>query len=104
LNRNIKPGDPENEFAEAMLNACPVPGRRFKFMAVTMQPGENIKAHQHRQHLVMYYPEAAESIIVTPEPGTMLYLPIGTRHEVPPVKSARFSLAMLIEETKCKST
>ena len=104
MNRNIKPGDPENEYAEAMLNACPVGEHWFQFMAVEMQPGENIKAHAHRQHLVLYYPEAAGPVIVTPEPGTMLYLPIGTRHEVPPVKSARLSIAMLIEEPKCKST
>lgn len=103
MNRNIKPGDPENEYAERIRAACPVPGDAwFQFMEVTMQPGENIKAHQHRQHLVLYYPEAAGPVIVTPEPGTMLYLPIGTRHEVPPVKSARRSIAMLIEETKCK--
>ena len=103
MNRNIKPGDPENEYAERMRAACPIPGTDwFQFMAVEMQPGENIKAHQHRQHLVLYYPEAAGPVIVHPQAGTMLYLPIDTRHEVPPVKSARLSIAMLIEEPKCK--
>ena len=101
LNRNIRPDDAEMIFAAKMRAACPTSGIDwFKFMAVTLNPGENIKSHKHKHHLVMYYPEQAEQIIVTPQPGTMLYLPPGTLHEVPPVKRERLSIAMLMDIEK----
>jgi len=101
LNRNIRPEDPEYQYANMMRRACPLPGvDLYKFMVVRLKPGEPIKSHKHQHHLVMYYPEPAEPIIVTPQPGTVLYLPPGTLHEVPPVKRERVSIAMLIDKEK----
>lgn len=101
MNRNIRYGDPGFRYAGMMRAACPTSGIDwYKFMAVTLKPGENIKSHKHKHHLVMYYPEQAEQIIVTPQPGTMLYLPPGTLHEVPPVKRERLSIAMLMDVEK----
>jgi hypothetical protein len=98
-NKNLPP----DEIGRLMRAACPVPGDAWwKYMSVEVDPGGYIKSHKHRQHLVMYYPDEAEPIIVTPQPGTMLYLPVGTYHEVPPVKRLRFSRAMLIEDKPCK--
>ena len=99
MNKNLTP----DAYSAKMRAACPVPGDDwFKYMLVVLEPGANIKQHKHRQHLVMYYDKPADPIIIHPQAGTMLYLPIGTLHEVPPVTSQRFSRAMLIEEPKCK--
>jgi len=102
LNRNITLfDDPLYQHWERMRAACPVHGEGwYKFMEVTLKAGENIKAHKHKHHLVMYYPEEAEPIIITPEPGTMLYLPPGTLHEVRPTQRPRLSIAMLIDVEK----
>jgi len=100
LNRNIRKDDPEQIYRTRMMAACPSQGEVFKFMTVRLLAGENIKSHKHAHHLVMYYPELAEPILITPQPGTMLYLPPGTLHEVPPVKRERVSIAMLFNKEK----
>ena len=96
-NKNLDADD----IGRRMRAACPVPGDTwFAYMSVEVDPGGYIKDHKPRQHLVLYYPDACEPIIIHPQPGTMLYLPVGTVHEVPPVKKLRFSRAMLIEVPK----
>ncbi len=67
-------------------------------MTVRLQPGERIGPHKHVYHTMLYYPEPAEPVVITPQPGTLLYLPPGTQHEVPAVKRERVSIAMLIEK------
>ena len=98
LNKNIRKEDPEYQYFERMLSAAWPYAEVFKFMSVRMKPGENIKAHKHAHPAVLFYPEIAEPVIITPQPGTMLFLPIGTVHEVPPVKRHRKSIAMLMEK------
>ncbi len=102
MNKNIKPDDiVMGAVGEMMRDHCYVPGRDwYKFMEVTLKKGERIGPHKHVYHTVLYYPEAACPVIVTPEPGTILYLPPGTQHEVPAVKKPRISIAMLIEKEK----
>lgn len=99
MNRLIKPGELYDSYRETMRAACPVPpeGIIAKFMMVNIAAGEGVAVHAHKRHAVLFYPEAAEKMVITPEPGTMIYLPPGTSHYVPKVKAARFSLAMLIE-------
>lgn len=101
MNRNIRKDDPEFRYAGMMRAACPLDGIDwFKFMTVRLLAGEIIKAHKHNHHLVLYYPEPAEPLLITPQPGTMLYLPPGTTHEVPPIQRERLSIAMLIDKEK----
>ena len=101
MNRNIKPDDPEFVFAYIMRSACPTTGTDWhKFMAVELEPGGVIKPHKHAHHTVLYYPEEAEPVIVTPQPGTLLYLPPGTLHQVPRVQRRRVSYAMLMDKEK----
>ena len=101
MNRNIRPDDPEFKYAGMMRHACPLDGIEwYKFMTVRMQAGERIGPHKHVYHTVLYYPEPAEPVTVTPQPGTILYLPPGTLHTVPAVKRERVSIAMLIEKEK----
>ena len=97
-NKIIKPDDPEYEYYDQMLAAGWPYGEVYKFMTVRLKKGERISAHKHAYPAVLYYPEPAEPIIVTPQPGTMLFMPIGTVHEVPVVKRERLSIAMLLEK------
>ena len=89
--------------AKMMRDACPkMGGDWMKFMAVLLSPGSAIKPHKHRQHTVLYFPKDCPAVTITPTAGTMLYLPIGTKHAVALVEEPRLSVAMLIEEPKCK--
>ncbi len=100
-NKLIKPGDPADVYRDRMRAAFPKAGTDvYKFMTVYMGPGEAISVHKHAYDLVMFYPEKAEPITLTPEPGTMLYMPAGTAHAVGAVKKQRLSIAMLIEVQK----
>lgn len=97
-NINLKPEDPEWRFRQRMIDACPTNTAVYKFMTVGMNKGDRIGPHAHAHHLVLYYPVQAGPIILTPEAGTMLYLPPGTQHEVPVVKKDRLSVAMLFNK------
>jgi len=99
-NTIIRDTDPEWFYRDHMRAACAGSGEIYKFMTVRMQPTNRISAHKHVYHTVLYYPELAEPVMVTPQPGTMLYLPPGTTHEVPPVKRERISIAMLVKVSK----
>ncbi len=98
MNRIIREGEPEYEYRSRMMAACPSQGEIVKFMTVRLEKGARISKHAHVYHTVLYYPELAEPVTVTPQPGTMLYLPPGTQHEVPIIKKPRLSIALLIEE------
>lgn len=99
MNRLINPSDLYYSYAAQMRDACPLDGIAFdKMMMVNLDSGEAVGVHAHKRHAVLFYPEAAEKVCITPEPGTMIYLPPGTSHYVPKVKAPRFSLAMLIGE------
>lgn len=99
LNKNILATDPEWGYVEHVRDACPLEGHNhYKFMTVRMLAGDRISKHKHAYHTVLYYPEHAGPVIVTPTPGTLLYLPPGTLHEVPVTKRERLSIAMLISD------
>lgn len=98
INRIIRADESEYQYYDQMLAAGWPYSEVYKFMTVRMKPGDNIKAHKHAYPAVLYYPELADPIIVTPQPGTMLFMPIGTVHEVPVVKRERLSIAMLLEK------
>ena len=87
-----------------MRRACPVPGEEWdKLLTVWLNPGEEVKEHAHKRHAVLYYPEDCDPIyidaeLVKPTAGTVLYLPPGTLHTVPPVTRRRLSVAMLVSD------
>ena len=94
VNKKIH-NDPE--LAHLMRHHCPVKGDSWvKFLRVEMQAGDHIAAHEHRRHTVLYYPQAADPIIVTPGAGCIVYLSPGTTHEVLTVDRPRISYAMLV--------
>ena len=89
---------------KVMRSACLVPGTGWdKLLTVMLQPGEFVQPHKHKRHLIMFYPESAEPIILEKiphhiEPGEILYVPPFTLHAVAPVKYPRLSVAMLVSE------
>ncbi len=86
------------ELAKVMRLLCPVPGSEYStFMSVHLDPPKGVAVHKHGQHTVLFYPASCDPLIVTPQAGMMIYLPPDTLHEVPPVKSQRLSIAMLVE-------
>lgn len=86
------------KLAEIMRNVVPVAGVEFeKLVLVDMKPGDRIGTHAHQGHTVLYYPSDAAPIVVTPTEGMIIYLPPGTKHEVPKVSYQRVSVAMLVE-------
>ncbi len=98
MNRNIPITEETSSLAAAMRAGVPRDGEAWdKFIAVLLKQGENIKAHKHVYHTVLYYPESCDPITFTPTAGAILYLPPGTSHEVAPVKDARISAAMLVK-------
>lgn len=98
MNRDIPATGPMSVLAAAMRAGVPRKGEDWdKFIAVLLKPGENIKAHKHVYHTVLYYPEDCEPVVFEPTAGAILYLPPGTVHSVPQVKDARLSAAMLVK-------
>ncbi len=86
------------DLARLMRHACPLSGNDWtKFMRVELIRGDTIPPHEHRRHTVLYYPQAADPIIVTPCAGALVYLSPGTTHAVPVVDRPRVSYAMLID-------
>ncbi len=98
MNRLIPVTEETSALAAAMRAGIPRDGQAWdKFIAVLLKVGENVKAHKHVYHTALYYPESCDPIIFTPTDGAIVYLPPGTKHEVPPVKTARLSAAMLVK-------
>lgn len=95
----------------AMRPACPEPGDDWsKLMCVLLQPGMSIDTHEHRRHTVLFYPDGTNDPLrveipagyreIYPDFGTVLYLPPGTPHSVPAVRTRRLSVAMLVERSR----
>ena len=101
---------PVGEMIEsAMRLACPVSGDHWdKFMTVLLQQGKEIKAHKHKRHTMLFYPDAVMTIIagrtLVFSAGALVYIPPGVEHSVPPAPRTRLSVAMLIsDQNLCQS-
>jgi len=92
--------------AQVMRAACPVPGDTWdKFMTVALKPGRSVHPHEHDRHLIVFYPEACDPIVVEGkqidlQAGHILYMLPDTTHEVPMVTRPRLSIAMLVTESR----
>ena len=87
--------------SHAMRAQCPVAGSVTKYITVLLAAGKDIPLHQHKRHLIMFYPESCEPIVVNGIPveleaGSILYVPPLTPHNVPQCRVDRLSVAMLI--------
>ena len=72
--------------ARAMRKACPVEGSTWsKFLTVYLKPGQDIPAHEHPEHTLLWYPD-----------GSLTHLLPGTTHGVGRVEVERLSVAMLV--------
>ena len=75
-----------NRLATNMRKSFPFGGHSWdKFLTVYLRPGEDIPAHQHKRHTMLWYPD-----------GSLTYLLPGITHEVPRVTVERLSVAMLV--------
>lgn len=87
------------DVAKLMRGLCPVPGYDYrKLMIVELKAGERVAPHSHKGHAVLYYPSDAEPIQIEPKAGTIIYIPPGIRHSVPPVTMDRVSFAMIVDD------
>ena len=87
--------------AKAMRRHFPVPGKVWdKYLTVYLKVGQDIPAHEHKRHAVLWYPEPTMVLIEKRErellAGEMIYLEPGTTHSVPRVTVERLSVAMLV--------
>ena len=86
------------KLAEMMRAGCPLPGTNYrKMIMVSMEKGDSIAEHSHKGGTVLYYPMDSSIIQFEPSAGTIIYLPPGVKHTVPPVLSDRISFAMIID-------
>ena len=92
---------------QAMRSACPVPGTSWDRLITVILPlkgRREVPAHAHQRHLILYYPEACDPVIIEgetihPTRGMIIYAPPLTKHTVPPIiKDTRLSVAMLVSE------
>ncbi len=75
--------------ARGMRKACPLTGTSWdKYLTVYLRPGQDIPAHEHRRHTMLWYPD-----------GSLTYLVPGITHSVDRVTVERLSVAMLISPT-----
>ena len=82
-----------------MRDMIPLPGAEFrKLIMVQLEAGEYVAEHSHKGHAALYYPMDSSSICFEPRAGTVIYLPPGTKHSVPPVDVDRISFAMIVDE------
>ena len=93
-----------NRIATSMRARFPVEGWSWdKYLTVYLKPGQDIPAHEHKRHAVLWYPEATTVIVDSKEQhvlaGEMLYMKPGTTHSVPRVTVERLSVAMLVSAT-----
>ena len=65
---------------------------------VELEAGEQIGPHKHKGHSLIYYPMDSSAVVFEPRAGSMIYLPPGTRHWVPPVDADRVSFAMIVDQ------
>ena len=89
--------------AKAMRRHFPFSGQDWdKYLTVYLTPGQDIPAHSHKRHAVLWYPEPTSVLVDAKEremlAGEMIYLPPQTLHSVPRVTVERLSVAMLVSE------
>ena len=89
--------------ARIMRGVCLVEGDSWdKFMTVLLQQGKEIKAHKHKRHTMLFYPDAVMTIIagrtLVFSAGALVYIPPGVEHSVPPAPRTRLSVAMLVSD------
>ena len=92
--------------ARKMRAACPVSGDSWDRLITVLLPIKGrpgVPPHAHQRHLIMYYPEACEVVVIDgdeiiPTRGMMIYAPPLTLHAVPPVTKPRLSVAMLVSD------
>lgn len=97
MNKNIKCSC---AFADYLRTFAPVPGNDFrKLIQIELNPGEEVREHDHHGHTILFYPADASPLVVKPKAGMIVYLPPRTLHSVPPVpgETVRVSMAMIIE-------
>lgn len=84
-------------------------GRRYTIAHVVLvRPGRAVQEHTHKDHVVMYYVDPAETPVVVdgveimPEAGEIVEIPAGTTHFVRTNQSGRdrVSIALRIPVTK----
>ena len=81
-----------------LRDIVPIPGGGYrKLLMVEMKRGESIAAHSHKGGTVLCYPLDSSPILFEPQAGTIIYLPPGVVHCVPPVESDRISFAMIVD-------
>ena len=98
MNHKLRCTPDDCQVAAAMRGFCPVPDRIFKkFILVELESGDTVAEHQHPEHTVLFYPKDSSPVMIQPTAGTMIYLPPGTLHSVPPPGKNRLSLAMIID-------
>ena len=86
------------KLAQVMRDFLPLPGDDFKkLMLVDLQPGEQVAAHEHPEHVILHYPhDSPDPVLIYPRAGMLVYIPPGAVHEVPPVTERRQSIAMVV--------
>jgi quercetin dioxygenase-like cupin family protein len=99
--------DGEHPELEAEMRALvPKDGDDYvKVLSVWVHPKQEIKAHTHPEHTVLYYVEPAGvpihigGSVHLPEKGEFLYLAPGTVHSVPKNTGTetRISIAMVVD-------
>ena len=92
-----------NRIATSMRKRFPFVGHQWdKYLTVYLKVGQDIPAHSHKRHAVLWYPRSTTVVVEKLEQtlgdGEMIYLPPQTLHEVPRVTVERISVAMLVSE------
>ena len=92
--------------AKMMRAECSVPGDDWhKLFAVWKSVGDEVPHHRHREHVMLFYPEACDPILIEsvsfrPEAGTVLHINPWTYHNVPLVTTERLTIAMLVKDVQ----
>lgn len=92
--------------AQAIRAECPVPGDTWhKLFAVWKAVGGEVADHQHREHVMLFYPNACDPILIEgelfhPEAGTVLHIDPWTHHSVPSITAERLTIAMLVKDAE----
>lgn len=86
------------QLARRLRGFIPAPRSEYrKLIIVELEAGAEIRAHEHLGHTALYYPMDSDAIVLEPKAGTVIYVPPGCRHWVPPVDRGRISFAMVVD-------
>ena len=73
-------------------------------LLVDLQPGENVAAHEHPEHVILHYPhDSPDPVLVYPRAGMLVYIPPGAVHEVAPASEPRQSIAMVVDAVQAQN-